>query len=80
MAVDLEGFTANVPAGNWIANQIRIVNDDSRNVFPQSAGSKRSYEKYTSIYQLDFAKAPNLQDRDGFDEPVNISPSALRHY
>lgn len=43
-----------VPVGNWLAHQIRLIQDDSKHVFPASAGSKRSWDKYNSTTHKDF--------------------------
>ncbi|XP_071096271.1 uncharacterized protein [Haliotis cracherodii] len=50
---------ATFPAGNWIAHQLRLVNDDSKKLFPSTAGSKRSYRKYDSLYMVDFEDFPD---------------------
>lgn len=50
---------AKFPAGNWIAHQLRLVNDDSKKLFPSTAGSKRSYRKYDSLYMVDFEDFPD---------------------
>ncbi|XP_046570564.1 uncharacterized protein LOC124278833 [Haliotis rubra] len=47
------------PAGNWIAHHLRLVNDDSKKLFPSTAGSKRSYRKYDSLYMVDFEDFPD---------------------
>ncbi|XP_033732534.1 uncharacterized protein LOC117321988 isoform X1 [Pecten maximus] len=43
-----------VPPGNWLAHQIRLLQDNSAHLLPQSAGSKRSWDKYNSTTHKDF--------------------------
>ncbi|KAL5012462.1 hypothetical protein ScPMuIL_011013 [Solemya velum] len=43
-----------VPPGNWLARQIRLLNEDSGIVFPKSAGSQRPYDKYGTVYKIDY--------------------------
>lgn len=48
------------PPGNWLARQIRLLNEDSGNVFPKSAGSQRPYDKYGTVYKLDYGQPTDL--------------------
>jgi hypothetical protein len=52
-----------LPPGNYVAKQLRFVNEDSTNLFPTSAGSQRSYDKYASMTMQDF----NIKDFKGVD-------------
>ncbi|XP_041370010.1 uncharacterized protein LOC121383962 isoform X2 [Gigantopelta aegis] len=47
----------NVP-GNWMARQLRLINDDSRELFPKTAGSVRSRSKFNSLYMVDYPDPP----------------------
>ncbi|XP_076093155.1 uncharacterized protein LOC143064302 isoform X2 [Mytilus galloprovincialis] len=59
-----------LPCGNYVASQLRCAYDDSSNLFPASAGSQRSYNKYTSVTMQDFfIKDFNETDPDYDDAP-----------
>jgi len=49
-----------VPKGNWIARNLRLVNEDSKQLFPSSAcasrGSKK--DKFSTLYKVDFKDYP----------------------
>jgi hypothetical protein len=40
-----------LPPGNYVAKQLRFVNEDSTNLFPKSAGSRRSYPSLKGSYR-----------------------------
>ena len=48
----------NVP-GNWMARQLRLINDDSAELFPRTAGSVRSRSKFNSLYMVDYPDPPD---------------------
>nr|XP_022324626.1 uncharacterized protein LOC111125298 isoform X2 [Crassostrea virginica] len=43
-----------IPPGNWMARQLRMLNDNSEGLLPPSAGSKRSWDKYNTTTHKDF--------------------------
>ncbi|XP_061163877.1 uncharacterized protein LOC133173017 isoform X1 [Saccostrea echinata] len=43
-----------IPAGNWMARQLRMLNDNSEGLLPPSAGSKRSWDKYNTVTHKDY--------------------------
>ncbi|RUS73640.1 hypothetical protein EGW08_018595 [Elysia chlorotica] len=45
------------PAGNWIARNLRLANEDSKELFPQSRRGP-SRDKYHSLYKVDFHDYP----------------------
>ncbi|GFN92942.1 hypothetical protein PoB_001944800 [Plakobranchus ocellatus] len=45
------------PAGNWIARNLRLANEDSKELFPQSRRGI-SRDKYHSLYKVDFHDYP----------------------
>lgn len=45
-----------VPPGNWIARQLKRINDESHGkVIPQTAASQRSANKYSSVYDVQYS-------------------------
>ncbi|XP_064616934.1 uncharacterized protein LOC135480934 [Liolophura sinensis] len=45
-----------VPPGNWIARQLKRINDESHGkVIPQTAASQRSANKYNSVYDVHYS-------------------------
>lgn len=61
-----------LPPGNYVAKQLRFVNEDSTNLFPKSAGSRRSYDKYASVTMQDF----NIKDFKGVDPDYDDLPAS----
>ena len=60
-----------LPSGNYVAKQLRTVYDDSSNLFPASAGSQRSYDKYASLTMKDFFRDFTLVEPE-YDDLVRI--------
>ncbi|XP_069121244.1 uncharacterized protein [Argopecten irradians] len=60
-----------VPPGNWLAHQIRLLQDNSAHLLPQSAGSKRSWDKYNSTTHKDFC---GPRDVDQWSPDFNSMP------
>ena len=47
-----------VPVGNKLAHFIRSIHWNSKGMFPSTAGSQRTYDKYHTVTQLSFS-GPN---------------------
>ncbi|XP_048776883.1 uncharacterized protein LOC125681034 isoform X3 [Ostrea edulis] len=43
-----------IPPGNWMARQLRMLNDNSEGLLPPSAGSKRTWDKYNTVTHKDY--------------------------
>jgi len=59
-----------VPKGNWIARNLRMVNDDSRQLFPPSSHGSRAGrgDKFHTLYKKDYQDYPEADYLEGLRE------------
>ncbi|ESP00275.1 hypothetical protein LOTGIDRAFT_238613 [Lottia gigantea] len=58
-----EGFQ--LPPGNWMARKLRLINDESKTLFPpKTSNSRKSYYKYDTIYRKEFKESANYDPKD----------------
>lgn len=63
-----------IPPGNWMARQLRMLNDNSEGLLPPSAGSKRSWDKYNTTTHKDFLGPREFQlEEPNYEVEVRIS-------
>ncbi|KAK3579921.1 hypothetical protein CHS0354_014031 [Potamilus streckersoni] len=65
-------FPESMPKGNFLAQYIRSIHDNTRGLFPSTAGSQRSYNKYNSVTHLSFTGPPGYKEKEeeeGMDYP-----------
>ena len=53
-----------IPPGNWLAHQLRLINMKSEGLIPESARSKRSYDKYNTVTKIDFVPQDGIQTEE----------------
>ena len=62
-----------VPVGNRLAHFIRSIHWNSKGMFPSTAGSQRTYDKYNTVTHLSFSGP------DGFNiEPGEVEGVSTR--
>jgi len=63
-----------VPKGNWIAHNLRLVNEDSRELFPKSQQGSRGgrRDKFHSLYKKDFYDYPTDNYVEGLKEKGTV--------
>lgn len=62
-----------IPPGNWMARQLRMLNDNSEGLLPPSAGSKRSWDKYNTTTHKDFLGPREFQlEEPNYEVEVKI--------
>ncbi|KAL3871158.1 hypothetical protein ACJMK2_039174 [Sinanodonta woodiana] len=68
-------FPESMPKGNCLAQYIRSIHDNTRGLFPSTAGSKRSYIKYKSVTHLSFTGPYGYNEKEEEEEGmVSNSP------
>ena len=65
-----------VPVGNHLAHFIRSIHWNSRGMFPSSAGSQRTYDKYNTVTSLSFSGPGGFHiepgEVEGTTSPVSL--------